>query len=98
MDIEYENAELEQLERDIGFDGGFERGVVKAFRKRIQLIRSAIDERDFYALKSLHFEKLKGDLTGYYSMRLNKKWRLIIKFRKEKTGKIVVVIDIRDYH
>ena len=98
VDIEYENDDLEKLECNTTFDGGFERGAIKAFRKRIQLIRSAIDERDFYALKSLHFEKLKGNRAGSYSMRLNAQWRLIIKFRSEKTGKIVVVIDIEDYH
>lgn len=98
MDVEFDNDELEALELDAGFDGGFERGVVKTFRKRMQLIRSALDERDFYALKSLHFEKLKGNRVGTYSMRLNDQWRLIIKFRREDTGKIVVVIDIEDYH
>ena len=98
MDIEFENDDLEKLECDATFDGGFERGVIKIFRKRIQLIRSALDERDFYALKSLHFEKLKGDRAGSYSMRLNIQWRLIIKFRSEGSGKVVVVIDIEDYH
>lgn len=98
MDIEFNNNNLEKLESDATFDGGFERGVIKAFRKRTQLIRSALDERDFYALKSLHFEKLKGDRAGYFSMRLNDQWRLIIKFRSEGSGKIVVVIDIEDYH
>lgn len=98
MDIEFENDDLEKLECDAAFDGGYERGVVKSFRKRIQLIRSAIDERDFYALKSLHFEKLKGNRAGSYSMRLNDQWRLIIKFRNKGSGKVVVVICIEDYH
>ncbi len=98
MEVEFENTDLQKLEQDAGFDGGFERGVVKAFRKRMQLIRSAVDERDFYALKSLHFEKLKGNRAGSFSMRLNSQWRLIIKFRKEVSGKIVVVISVEDYH
>lgn len=98
MEIEFENDDLERLAHDASFDGGFERGVVKAFRKRVQLIESAMDERDFFALKSLHFEKLKGNRTGSYSMRLNERWRLIVKFRREEFGKVVVVIEIVDYH
>lgn len=98
MDVQFKNNELEELEQNPGFDGGYERGVVKAFRKRMQLIRAADDERDFYALKSLHFEKLKGNRAESYSMRLNDQWRLVIKFRSEKSGKVVVVIDIEDYH
>jgi toxin HigB-1 len=98
VDIEFQNNDLEKLEADASYDGGYERGVVKAFRKRIQLIRASLDERDFYAMKSLHFEKLKGKRSDQYSMRLNIQWRLIIKLKKEESGKIVVVIDIEDYH
>lgn len=98
MEIEFKNKKLETLEQDASFDGGYERGIVRAFRMRTQLIRQAKDERDFYAMKSLHFEKLKGDREGLFSMRLNKQWRLIIKFRTEPSGKTVVIIDIADYH
>jgi toxin HigB-1 len=98
MDIEYEDESLRQLASDPTFDAGFGRDVVKAFRKRIQLISAAPDERDFYALKSLHFEKLQGQREGQHSMRLNDQWRLVLKFRARGQGKTVVVISIEDYH
>lgn len=98
MDIEFENPSLRRLYTDISFDGGHDRAVVRAYRMRIQLIKGAIDERAFYALKSLHFEKLKGDRAEQHSMRLNAQWRLILKFKKGETGKIVVVVSIEDYH
>ncbi len=65
---------------------------------RIQFIRAADDERAFYNMKSLHYEKLKGDLNGFYSMRLNKQWRLILKYKEGDSGKLVVVVSISDYH
>jgi proteic killer suppression protein len=65
---------------------------------RIQQIDAALDERAFYALKSLHFEKLKGDRAGQYSMRLNNQWRFILGFKKDLSGKIVVVVEIEDFH
>ena len=46
----------------------------------MQMIRAASDERTFYELKSLHFEKLKGDRSHQHSMRLNKQWRFIVEF------------------
>ncbi|WP_347989820.1 type II toxin-antitoxin system RelE/ParE family toxin [Methylomonas sp. AM2-LC] len=98
MEIKFEDEQLERLERDSNFDAGFDRSVVKKFRMRIQFIRSAPDERTFYSMKSLHYEKLKGDLDGYHSMRLNDQWRLIIKIIKDEIGKLVVVISISDYH
>ena len=51
-----------------------------------------------YALKALHFEKLKGSYAGKYSMRLNKQWRLIIEFARNAADKVVIIVDIADYH
>lgn len=62
------------------------------------MIAAALDERAFYALISWHFEKLKGDLAGKYSIRLNKQWRLLIRLEKREFGKTVVIISICDYH
>src|SRR4051812_5511581 len=60
MDVEFRNPKLDQLEVDPAFTGGFDAAIVRAYRLRMQLIRGAKDERDFYAMKSLHYEKLKG--------------------------------------
>lgn len=98
MDVEFEDDSLRRLECEPGYDAGFGREVVKAFRKRMQAIRAAPDERDFYVLKSLHFEKLQGDRKGQHSMRLNQQWRLILRFERRASGKYVVVISIDDYH
>jgi proteic killer suppression protein len=98
MDVEFEDEAWRRLETDLGFYAGFDRSIVKAYRKRMQLIRAARDERDFYALKSLHFEKLAGNPKGRHSMRLNDQWRLILRFEKRDDGKVVVIISISDYH
>jgi toxin HigB-1 len=98
MEIEFADLDYDRLETDAGFTAGFSAPVVKAYRKRLQYIRAAADERDFYALKSLHFEKLKGDRDGEHSMRLNDQWRLILRLERRGEGKLVVVISIEDYH
>ena len=98
MDVAFEDDSLKRLETDPGFTGGHDAAIVKAFRKRMQMIRAAIDERDFYALKSLHYEKLKGDRDGQSSMRLNDQWRLLLRIQQVENGKTVVIISIIDYH
>lgn len=98
MRCRHKDLRLERLEQDPQYTGGFEPGVVKAFRKRVQLIRSALDERDFYALKSLHYEKLKGERQHQRSMRLNDQWRLILEVETVGAGRVVVVVAIEDYH
>ena len=98
MDVEFANKDLDRLEADQDFNAGFAPEVVRAFRKLMQVIRAAIDERTFYALKSLHYEKLKGTRSHQRSMRLNRQWRLIIELKKVDPATIVVIVDIEDYH
>lgn len=63
-----------------------------------RFIRAATDERDFYAMKSLHFEKLKGKRSRQYSMRLNDQWRLILEMEGKGNDKVLVIVAIEDYH
>ena len=96
MQIEFRNEDLDRLETDSRFTAGFGPAVVKAFRRRIQAVRAANDERDLSAVRGNNFERLKGN-RSQYSMRLNDQWRLILEIKKS-TPKNVVVIDIEDYH
>jgi proteic killer suppression protein len=98
MDVDFKNASLDRLETDAKYSAGFGNAVVRAYRKRMQQIRAASDERTFYAQRSLNFEKLMGDREGQYSMRLNKQWRLIIELGGEAPRKTVYVVEITDYH
>ena len=98
MKVRFDDPELDRLETDAGFDGRLAQGVVKAFRKRMQFIRAAPDERDYYAMKSLHFERLKGNRSDDHSMRLNDQWRLILRLEGEPPNKVAVIVGIEDYH
>ena len=98
MDVAFKHESLDRLETDASFSAGFGDGIVKAYRKRMQQIRAATDERTFYAYRALHFEKLQGSREGQYSMRLNDQWRLIVELRGEAPKKTVYVVEIVDYH
>jgi proteic killer suppression protein len=98
MDVTFQDQSLDRLETDASYSGGFSDAIVKAYRKRMQQIRAASDERTFYAHRSLRFEKLKGDRNGQHSMRLNDQWRLILELRGQASRKCVHVVEITDYH
>ncbi len=98
MEVQFKDADLDILEQDANFNAGLSQSLVSAFRKRMQQIRAAPDERVFYALKSLHFEKLKGGRSHQHSMRLNDQWRLIVEFDDSKSPKEIIIIGIEDYH
>ena len=72
--------------------------LVRLFRKKIWFLRQAVDERDLYGMKSLHFEKLQGARAHQRSIRLNKQWRLILEIVDARKEKTVRVIGIEDYH
>lgn len=98
MEVEFKGSTFDRLETDAKFTADFTASVVSAYRKRLQLIRAATDERDFYAMKSLHFEKLQGNRSHQHSMRLNDQWRLIIELRGKRSEKVVLIVGIEDYH
>ena len=62
------------------------------------MIRDAPDERVFYAMKSLHYERLSGNRSNQHSMRLNRQYRLILEFDRSSDDKVVVIVSIEDYH
>ena len=98
MQFRFGNEDLERMYSEPDYSGGFGRPEVRAFRKVMQIIRDAVDERDFYALHSLRFEKLKGDRQHQRSMRLNSQWRLIVEIESGSPKNTVVVVGIEDYH
>jgi toxin HigB-1 len=98
MEVRFADESLQRIEADPDSDGGLSQAVARAFRKRIAFIRSALDERDFYAMKSLHFEQLQGKRDHQHSMRLNDQWRLIVELEGKAPNKVVAVVSIEDYH
>ncbi len=73
-------------------------GVVDAFFDVMAIIANAPDERDLHNLKSLHYEKLRGERNHQRSLRLNRQFRLIIEKDEDKRGRFLWIISIEDYH
>ena len=51
----------------------------RLFRK-IQMIDDATTDQDLRVPPSNHFEKLRGNLSGFYSIRVNQQWRLVFRW------------------
>ena len=98
MNTVFANDDLDRLETDPTFSMGLPPTVVTAYRKRMQVIRNAMDTRDLRAMQSWHFEKLKGKRRDQYSMRLNRQYRLVMELHAEADGQKVVIIAVENYH
>jgi proteic killer suppression protein len=44
------------------------------------MIDDATTDQDLRAPPSNHFEKLRGNLAGFHSIRVNKQWRLVFRW------------------
>jgi proteic killer suppression protein len=51
----------------------------RLFRK-LQMIDDATTDRDLRVPPSNHFEKLRGNLVGFHSIRVNNQWRLVFRW------------------
>ena len=51
----------------------------RLFRK-LQMIDDAMTDQDLRVPPSNHFEKLRGNLAGLHSIRVNKQWRLVFSW------------------
>lgn len=98
MEVEFADDDLDRLETEREFTAGFGRDVVRGFRKVMQVIRAAPDERDLYRLKGLRFEKLEGSRSHQRSVRINLQWRLILEIVGTAPNKKIRVVCIEDYH
>jgi proteic killer suppression protein len=93
----FADEKLERLYFELHHAAGYGPNVVRAFRKVVGLIKDAVDERDLYEMKSLHYEKLKGNRNHQRSLRLDQQFRLIVVLEGHG-NKTVAVIGIEDYH
>lgn len=99
MRLRFEDDDLRRLYVEADYRiATFSTELIRAFRKQLGALANAVDERDLYALKSLHFEKLRGTRTGQSSIRLNRQWRLILRIETNDDGKLIVIVEVVDYH
>lgn len=98
MEIEFDDPDLDRLARDSSFTAGHPPVIVKGFRKVVQFVRAAPDERALIAMHGLNFHRLKHDRAGQHSLNINDQYRLIIELRGEAPKKRIGVIEIVDYH
>jgi len=87
MKIEFEKEYLKQLYEDGKAKNKkyrFQKVVIKKYKITIDKLRVAQRIEDLFPIRSLNYEKLKGDKKGIESVRVDSKYR--IEFRTSITG------------
>jgi len=68
--------------------------IQNAGRRKLRMLNNSQDMIDLKVPPSNRLEKLTGNLSGFYSIRINKQWRIIFKWNKGNASQV----EITDYH
>ena len=68
----------------------------RLFRK-LQMTDDATTDQDLRVPPSNHFEKLRGTLAGFHSLRVNKQWRLIFQWDGSRGEAAGIYLDDHSY-
>jgi proteic killer suppression protein len=68
----------------------------RLFRK-LQMIDDAMTDQDLRVPPSNHFEKLRGHLDGFHSIRVNMQWRLIFRWDGRRGEASDLYLDAHSY-
>ena len=90
MNIEFENTALEELytngtTRDHKYKR-LSKDIVKQYIKVVNYMKAARRLEDLFLIKSLHYEKKKGDLNGVDAVWINNQYRLLFNSTPDERG------------
>ncbi len=72
-------------------------GLASRLFRRLQMLDDAATDQDLRVPPSNHFEKLRGKLEGFHSIRVNKQWRLIFRWDGARGEASAVYLDDHSY-
>ncbi len=102
MILKFNNQYLQDLYENKPVIGKpkYDNSVIKRFKNIIERLKYLENSQKLYDFKGLHFEKLSGDMAGYYSCRVNIKYRLILSIEVDAVlvKEIMVVEDLNNHY
>lgn len=98
MEIVFADSDLELIETDGSGKLRLPVSVIVSARRKLTVLRAAIDDRSLRNWKSLHYEKLKGERSGFRSIRINDQYRMVFSLNEHTVPMTVTITAIEDYH
>lgn len=102
MIIKFNNDYLRKLYADEPVKGKplYNKEVVNKFQERVALMEQVERTKRLREFKGLHFEALKGDRKGLFSIRINKQYRLEFKIENDqiRLSEIVLIEELSKHY
>lgn len=92
MIIKFNNVYLQHLyeARRVAGKPKFSKEVILKFKKTVLMLQHTESIKELRKFRGLNFEALKGDHKGYYSVRVDLQYRLILSIEKDQ----LVITDV----
>ena len=87
-DAETEKIWLGTVSKKLPFD------IQNVARRKLRMLHNSIDVTDLRIPPANRLEKLKGNLEGFYSIRINNKYRIVFIWENGNCSNV----EITDYH
>ncbi|MBZ9629133.1 type II toxin-antitoxin system RelE/ParE family toxin [Psychroflexus sp. CAK57W] len=68
--------------------------IQKIGRRKLRMLNNSQNIADLRIPPSNRLEKLSGNLSGFYSIRINKQWRIIFEWNSGNASEVEII----DYH
>jgi proteic killer suppression protein len=69
-------------------------GIARRAKRKLEAINAASRIGDLAVPPSNHLEKLRGDLEGFFWVRINDQWRVVFRWSNGDAAEVRIV----DYH
>ncbi len=69
-------------------------GFARTAKRKLEAVNAASRLEDLLVPPSNRLEKLKGDLRGFHSIRINDQWRVILRWIEGEPHEVRII----DYH
>jgi proteic killer suppression protein len=92
MIVEFNNSYLQKIFEGKQVTGKpkYSQDVILKYKKTVLMLQNTESIKELRKFRGLNFEALKGDFKGYYSVRVDLQYRLILSIEKDS----VVVADV----
>ena len=98
MTVQFKNTYLEKLFQGKTVPGKprYSSDIIAKFKKTILKLQYADNIREVKSQRGLHFEALKGDYKGYYFVRVDYSYRLMLTLDKDIQLSITEILSVHD--
>lgn len=72
----------------------YPKDIIKATLRKLDMLNGVQDLKDLRSSPGNHLEALRGDLKGFFSVRVNNQWRIIFKWESKQAKEV----KLTDYH